>query len=333
MQRFLVHLAALAAISSPALAQPAAPAAPASTPAASTPAATAPAAEPQAAPTVLVPVKGWFAPGQPIEVKVNADGPVTLTLTDFVAGNKVEAKGSADVAAAGTTDVRKVFPGVDAPGTYLLYAVPKGKALPEFVGTPLVIGVRSDRRPQGPPGPMVVKVEPLRYVAMTTTKGPMTMAFYYDVAPNTATNFLNLAAQGFYNGLTFHRIIAGFMLQGGDPRGDGMGGPGYQIDAEFSDRPHKEGVLSMARAQDPNSAGSQFFVCLDYSRTAQLDRQYTAFGVVTAGLDTVKTIGAVKTNPENDKPLEAVNIEKADVRFVTPTDNPYPELQKKVQAK
>src|SRR3989442_8101703 len=106
---------------------------------------------------------------------------------------------------------------------------------------------------------MVVRVEPLRYAVMQTAHGPVTMAFYYDIAPNTVSNFLTLSEQGFYDGLTFHRIAPGFVIQGGDPRGDGTGGPGYMIDAEFSDpkdsgRSHDAGALSMARSGDPGEA-------------------------------------------------------------------------------
>jgi peptidyl-prolyl cis-trans isomerase B (cyclophilin B) len=289
-------------------------------------------AQPAGPPTVLVPTKNWFAPSQPIEIKVSADGPVTLKLTDFT-GGAIEAKEGADVSAAETKNLRKVFPmQMDTAGTYLLYAVPKGKELKDFVGTPLVVGVRGDARQFGPQGPIVIKVEPLRYLIMTTSKGPITMAFYYDVAPNTAANYLSLAAHGFYNGLTFHRIVPGFVIQGGDPRGDGMGGPGYQIQAEFNDRPHHEGVLSMARSRDPNSAGSQFFVCLDYKQTAQLDKQYTAFGRVTAGMDAVKAIAATPTGAE-DRPKEAQKIEKVEVKNVTAAENPYPELQKLLTTK
>ena len=102
---------------------------------------------------------------------------------------------------------------------------------------------------------MAVRVEPLCYVAMTTDKGPMTMAFYYDVAPITVENFLSLSAGGFYDGLTFHRIVPNFIIEGGDPRGDRTGGPGYHIEAEFNDRPHQPGVISMAHSTDPNEAG------------------------------------------------------------------------------
>src|SRR5690606_22967436 len=168
----------------------------------------------------------------------------------------------------------------------------------QFAGTPLVIEVRQDRRENAPEGPLVIRTSPLSYVSMQTDAGPIEMVFYYDVAPNTVANFLQLAREGFYDGLKFHRVVKGFVIQAGDPRGDGSGGPGYTIPAEFNPRPHVEGVLSMARQGDPNersgamprrqfadSAGSQFFICLDYSRTRALDKKYTAFGRVTAGME------------------------------------------------
>ena len=289
-----------------------------------------------AGPQVLAPAKGWFSPGKPVEVKVAAQGDAKLALTSFT-GDNIPPQGKADVAGgSGTVDVRAVFPGIDTPGTYLLYAVAKdadlSKGVTTFQGTPLVIGVRSDRRSGAPNGAMVVRVEPLRYVQMTTNRGPMTMAFYYDVAPHTTSNFLTLAAEGYFNGLSFHRIVPEFVIQGGDPRGDGTGGPGYQIDAEFNDRPHEEGVLSMARSSDVNSAGSQFFVCLDYKNTKQLDRKYTAFGRVVGPLDAVKAIAAAQRG-ENDRPNEPQTIEKVEVKDVAGSDNPYVAVQKALQPK
>ena len=109
-----------------------------------------------------------------------------------------------------------------------------------------------------------------------TNKGSITIELWDDVAPKHAENFQKLAKSEFYDGLIFHRVIKGFMIQGGCPDGTGMGNPGWTVNAEFSDREHHEGVLSMARSQDPNSAGSQFFICLD--RCPHLDGQYTAFG-------------------------------------------------------
>ncbi|HEX8913908.1 MAG TPA: peptidylprolyl isomerase, partial [Humisphaera sp.] len=208
----------------------------------------------------------------------------------------------------------------------------KGKDVAAFVGTPLVIGVRADARPGAPAGPMVTKVQPLQFVKMETSAGTMVMAFYYDKAPNTADNFLNLSAGGYYDGLTFHRVVKDFVIQGGDPRGDGSGGPGYQIDEEFNDRQHFPGVLSMARSRDFNSAGSQFFVCLDYSRTRHLDKQYTAFGKVVTGFEAAQKVAASPLG-ENDKPVTPQTITKATVVDVTADNNPYPALVKELAAK
>lgn len=137
---------------------------------------------------------------------------------------------------------------------------------------------------------------------------------YPEKAPNTVNNFLWLAGKGFYDGLIFHRVIAGFMIQGGDPDGIGTGGPGYKIKGEFSangfkknDIPHVRGVLSMARAMDKNSGGSQFFVM--HEDADYLDGQYAAFGRVIEGIETVDEIANVKTD-WNDKPLSEQKIAK-----------------------
>ena len=130
---------------------------------------------------------------------------------------------------------------------------------------------------------------------------------YPEIAPQSVYNFIDLANHNFYDGLIFHRVIPGFMIQGGCPDGTGMGGPGYCIKGEFfyngvkNELKHKRGVLSMARAQSPNSAGSQFFVM--HADARHLDGQYAAFGKVTAGLEVVDAIAGVKTNA-NDRPLE-----------------------------
>ncbi len=131
---------------------------------------------------------------------------------------------------------------------------------------------------------------------------------YPAVAPNTVNNFLSLVKKGFYDGIVFHRVIAGFMIQGGDPNGIGTGGPGYRIKGEFRANgfpnalKHERGVLSMARAQHPDSAGSQFFVM--HADAPYLDGQYAAFGRVTEGMDVVDEIAATKTDLR-DKPLRA----------------------------
>ena len=128
----------------------------------------------------------------------------------------------------------------------------------------------------------------------------------YDAAPRTVKNFEKLVGEGFYDGLIFHRVIKGFMIQGGDPTGTGMGGPGWQIRGEFAqngwDNPisHKRGVISMARAMNPDSAGSQFFIM--HADGEFLDGQYAAFGRVVSGMETVDEIAAVRTNRQ-DRPL------------------------------
>ena len=138
--------------------------------------------------------------------------------------------------------------------------------------------------------------------------GTMTLELYPETAPITVANFVKLAKEGFYNGLIFHRIIAGFMIQGGDPQGTGMGGPGYQIKGECASNgvknplKHTRGVISMARSQHPDSAGSQFFIM--HANAPHLDGQYAAFGKLTDGFDVLDRIAGVRTNPWTDRPIQ-----------------------------
>lgn len=147
--------------------------------------------------------------------------------------------------------------------------------------------------------------------------GTIKAELYPDKAPNTVNNFISLSNSGFYDGLIFHRVIKGFMNQGGDPDGIGTGGPGYSIKGEFSnngytnnDLKHTAGVLSMARSGDPDSAGSQFFIMADTAK--YLDGEYAVFGKVTEGMDVVEAINSVETD-RNDKPLNDVVIESITV--------------------
>jgi peptidyl-prolyl cis-trans isomerase B (cyclophilin B) len=125
-------------------------------------------------------------------------------------------------------------------------------------------------------------------VRITTAKGDIVFNFYPDEAPQHSAAFIKLARAGFYDGLTFHRVEPGFVIQGGDPDGNGTGGPGYNLDAEFSEIPHVTGTVAMARSANPNSAGSQFYICLDDAPF--LNRQYTVFGQTVEGQDVVKSI-------------------------------------------
>jgi peptidyl-prolyl cis-trans isomerase B (cyclophilin B) len=149
--------------------------------------------------------------------------------------------------------------------------------------------------------------------AIIETKfGNIEIRFFPDVAPNHVNSFIELAKKGFYDGTTFHRVIPGFMIQGGDPNSKdadrsrhGMGGPGYTIKAEFNQKPHKRGTLSMARAADPDSAGSQFFICV--ADAPFLDRQYTVFGEVVSGMEVADKI-VNQPKDKRDNPLERVEM-------------------------
>ena len=149
--------------------------------------------------------------------------------------------------------------------------------------------------------------------AVIETKfGNIELKFFPDVAPGHVNNFIELAKKGFYDGTIFHRVIPGFMIQGGDPNSKdpdkskhGMGGPGYTIKAEFNEKPHKKGTLSMARAAHPDSAGSQFFICV--ADAPFLDRQYTVFGEVVSGMDVADKI-VNQSRDKSDNPLERVEM-------------------------
>jgi len=145
-----------------------------------------------------------------------------------------------------------------------------------------------------------------------TKLGNIELRFFPDVAPDHVKNFVDLAKAGFYDGTTFHRVIPGFMIQGGDPNSrdhdksrHGMGGPGHTVKAEFNDKSHKRGTLSMARSANPDSAGSQFFICV--ADAAFLDRQYTVFGEVVSGIETVDAIVNQPRDP-SDNPNERVEM-------------------------
>jgi peptidyl-prolyl cis-trans isomerase B (cyclophilin B) len=156
--------------------------------------------------------------------------------------------------------------------------------------------------------------EPKEVAVIKTSEGEMVAEFWPDVAPKTVENFKKLAKSGFYDGTAFHRVIKGYMIQGGDPLTKdeskqsrwGTGDPGYKIKAEFNNRPHVRGVLSMARSSDPDSAGSQFFIC--HATAKSLDNQYTAFGKLIKGDDVLEKIATTATGPQ-DRPTKRMNIE------------------------
>ena len=164
-------------------------------------------------------------------------------------------------------------------------------------------------------------------VTFNTNAGVIKAELYPEIAPNTVNNFISLVKKGYYDGLTFHRVIYGFMIQGGCPDGTGMGGPGYSIKGEFAangvknDLRHTEGVLSMARSMMPNSAGSQFFIM--HRTSPHLDGQYAAFGKVLEGMDAVNAIAECDTD-FSDKPLDPQVMESVTVECFG-VDYPEPE--------
>ena len=178
--------------------------------------------------------------------------------------------------------------------------------------------------PAAPSTPASASQPVVKEVAvLKTSKGEMTVEFWGDVAPKTVENFKKLAREGFYNGTAFHRIVKGFMIQGGDPLTKdvaneerfGTGDPGYKIKAEFNSKKHERGVISMARSMDPDSAGSQFFICLDAA--SFLDGKYTTFGRVIKGDDVLAKIGETPVAPnragEMSKPTERVSVESVTI--------------------
>ncbi len=175
--------------------------------------------------------------------------------------------------------------------------------------------------------------------ALVTDKGTMVVTFFPEQAPKHVASFLKLAQQGFYDGVSFHRIVRNFMIQSGCPNSrqgangvPGTGGPGYHLPAEFSDIPHHRGILSMARARDPNSAGSQFFI-VHADHAASLDRQYTVFGKVEEGLDVLDAIASVECDfgagGERSKPKQRVEIKSVELR---PRQQRAPQPQQQAES-
>ena len=163
--------------------------------------------------------------------------------------------------------------------------------------------------PKSWPNPPEMKIDPNKTYTATieTTAGTINVNLYPKDAPGHVNSFVFLSREGYYDGVIFHRVIPGFMIQGGDPTGTGSGGPGYKLKAEFNKRKHTRGVLSAARTSDPNSAGSQFFIM--HADSPHLDNQYTAFGEVTSGIEVVDKI-AKAPRDRNDRPNEPTKITK-----------------------
>jgi len=171
---------------------------------------------------------------------------------------------------------------------------------------------QQEKKKYDKPGDMKIDPKKTYTATIDTTEGKIVAKLFPDKAPQTVNSFVFLAKEHFYDGTPFHRVIKGFMIQGGDPTGTGTGGPGYHLKAEFNDTKHERGILSMARAQDPDSAGSQFFIM--HGNAPHLDGKYTAFGKVTEGMDVVDKIANTPTGaadrPEKPIVIKSVTIEE-----------------------
>ena len=250
-----------------------------------------------------------------IEVPEGATGEPEITL--LRAGEPIET-GSTTPVEEGIADLATLFPVLwTTSDPSVLYAQlfegdnPVGAAIViQPMLTPSYSARTSQRtgKPEWDPSPLIFSgyrayVE--QEVTVTTTEGDITFRMRPDEAPNTVWNFLSLSEGGFYTDIPFHRIIAEFVIQVGDPRGEGNGGPGYYLDLENSKLPHDFGVLSMARSADPNSNGSQVFVCLSRERTKGLDSRYTSFGEAITGADVIMKIAntPLQEAPNNESPV------------------------------
>ncbi|GIK19111.1 MAG: hypothetical protein AMXMBFR77_15460 [Phycisphaerales bacterium] len=270
----------------------------------------------------LLPERVYYGHGRTIPMQVVVPGALAGEVTiELLAPNTAERVDSAP-AAEGAVDLAGLFPSIwttDRPR--LLYAQlrvgeePIGSAvvLQPMLAVPYAERTDQTGRPQFTSSPGLVysgiRAYPEKHVVLETTHGDMHFRLRPDHAPNTVWNFLHLVEGGFYTDIVFHRVIGSrggqppFVIQVGDPTGTGMGGPGYLIDLEPSRLRHDFGVLSMARSSNPNSNGSQVFVCLSRAATQALDDRYTAFGELVSGADAVVQVSKVPTGPQ-DRPLD-----------------------------
>jgi cyclophilin family peptidyl-prolyl cis-trans isomerase len=186
-------------------------------------------------------------------------------------------------------------------------------------GGPALAAKRRQKKQYASPPAMSINPKKNYTATVSTTLGDISVELWPEVAPNHVNSFIFLSREGYYDGVIFHRVIPGFMIQGGDPSGTGTGGPGYQLKAEFNDRKHTRGVLSAARTNDPDSAGSQFFIM--HGDGPQLDGKYTAFGEVTSGMEVVDKI-ATQATGANDRPKDPAKINTIRVKEQAPSTRP-----------
>jgi peptidyl-prolyl cis-trans isomerase B (cyclophilin B) len=238
---------------------------------------------------LLNPVRLYFQPDFPVMIQANEPGVASVKLLLMDPSNQQVAAGEAKVV-GGQFDLAAVFPQIWQGRTLFVQAV---DAQGVAQGSSLVVAPLRGPQKMGQGAPEALRIYVEQRAVLTTSEGEIVIAFSPEHAPNTVKNFMDLVAGGFYTNVPFHRVIPEFVIQGGDPTGTGTGGPGHHIDLEASSKLHQPGTLSMARSREPDSAGSQFFICLTRERCQHLDKQYAAFGDVVSGMEAVARIAAV----------------------------------------
>ncbi len=268
---------------------------------------------------LLQPQRVYFQPDQPIPVAIDtalfaqsaAPGETKLALLSPT--GKLRLMVPFD-ASAESVDLNKIFPGEDGiwdGRVHYVQALSGG----EPIGSPLVVVPLLQPHRARVRDPDALRIEVEHNAVLHTDQGDITIRLLPQYAPNTADHFATLVERGFYTHIPFHRILPGFVIQGGDPTGTGQGGPGYQIDLEPSPAQHSKGIVSMARqGHDVNTGGSQFFICLSRDQCRGLDGQYAVFGEVVDGLDAVDKIAAVElADPTAGRPAEPPRILSAEL--------------------
>lgn len=250
---------------------------------------------------LLSPARLYFSADQPVMIQLAEPKAPAVKLLLLDAQSKQIAAAEAKIT-EGQFDLAKALPEIRKGNTCFVQALGQdGKP----VGSALVVIPLRGPHKMGQGEPEGFRIYPEQNALLTTTEGQITIAFSPEYAPNTVKNFMDLVTSGFYTNVPFHRIVADFVIQGGDPTGTGSGGPGYHIDLESSAKLHQPGTLSMARSREPDSAGSQFFICLTREHCQHLDKGYAAFGDVISGMEAVKKIAATPViSPESGRPAK-----------------------------
>jgi peptidyl-prolyl cis-trans isomerase B (cyclophilin B) len=263
--------------------------------------------------------------GLTVELRIRnagtADTPVAAAFASAVRGLKAETEDGKPLETVAAPADAKPAPGMSMPeslkgGQFVSYELDLVATFPGLAKPGRYRVTWS--HPSFPQPPLLEVIAVEKYATIKTSLGEIVIEFHPDLAPKTVANFIALAKKGFYTNSTFHRVIPGFMMQGGCPKGNGTGDPGYTIKAEFNAKKHVAGTVSMARRADPDSAGCQFFIC--FAAASHLDNQYTAFASVVRGMDVVKKVEALGSS--SGAPAQKIALEKVAVLDALPPEKP-----------